>query len=228
MKTIFSLLIISIMTSNLSAQTLFKDLETYVNLISNTTAPGDKERKEALDDLADYIVEKKHAGKPVYFTFICTHNSRRSHLSQIWAQTFAAYYGLTDIHCFSGGTEATAFNHRAVAALKRAGFQIDNPGGNNPNYSVRFSKDAPPLICFSKTFADAPNPQKDFCAVMTCSDADKNCPFVPGADFRVPVPYVDPKEADDTPAEIARYDERTRQIAAEMRYVMRTAKQKLQ
>ena len=77
--------------------------------------------------------------------------------------------------------------------------------------------------CWSKKYDDAPNPQQDFCAVMTCSEADKNCPIVFGALDRISLPYNDPKEADGTPEEAARYDERCLQIAAELWYVMQQA-----
>jgi arsenate reductase len=153
-------------------------------------------------------------------TFICTHNSRRSHFGQVWAAVAAAHFGLENITTFSGGTEATAFNPRAVAALERAGFSIENPGGDNPKYKVRFGEAADALTCFSKKYDDASNPQKGFVAVMTCSDADRNCPIVPGAVARFATPYVDPKEADNTPQETARYDERCKQIATEMLYLM--------
>jgi arsenate reductase len=54
---------------------------------------------------------------------------------------------------------------------------------------------------------------------MTCSEADRNCPNVVGATLRLPLPYEDPKAADDTPEEAARYDERSLQIATELLYV---------
>lgn len=206
---------------------LFPQLQDYIQLTQRNMAPPEGERLEALNELADYIAEKLNTGSIAQITFICTHNSRRSHLSQIWAQTAAAYYRIEGIHCFSGGTESTAFNRRAVETLRRAGFQISDPGGPNPRYSVHFSDKTDALICFSKRYDETPNPQKDFCAVMTCSHADKNCPIVSGADFRVSVPYLDPKEADDTPAEMARYDERSRQIAAEMLFLMRNVQKNL-
>jgi arsenate reductase len=140
-------------------------------------------------------------------------------MSQVWAQTAAAYYGLR-VETFSGGTEATAFNPRAVAALKRAGFEIAEPGAqNNPHYEVQFLASGEPVTCFSKVYSDPPNPARDFCAVMVCSDADKNCPSVAGAALRVPLHFEDPKSADNTPAEAARYDERCAQIAREMLFV---------
>ena len=170
-------------------------------------------RRALLRDLAHYL---QHAGPDISLVFICTHNSRRSHFGQIWAAVAAAWYGMEGRKTYSGGTEATAFNPRAVAALERAGFQVENPGGENPVYRVSFSEKLPALECFSKTYDDPFNPQENFVAVMTCSDADENCPFIPGARFRVPLTYDDPKEADGTPEETARYDERCRQIAAEM------------
>ena len=173
------------------------------------------ERKADLENLAAYI---KAQPAPVKLNFICTHNSRRSHISQIWAATAAHYYNVS-VRCFSGGTEATAFNPRAVAAMERAGFMIHNPGGTNPHYLVSFAKNEPPLTCFSKTYNDPTNPDTNFAAVMTCDHADKNCPFIPGA-TRMALTYKDPKEADDTPEETARYDERVRQIGTELLYAM--------
>lgn len=140
-------------------------------------------------------------------------------MSQIWAQVAAHYYQLPRVQTFSGGTEATAFNPRAVAALQRAGLAIDRKTqGDNPCYQVR--RDDHVLIeqAFSKKYDDPVNPQEDFAAIMTCSQADEACPFVPGAARRLSLPYGDPKEADDTPQEASRYDERSKQIATEMLY----------
>ncbi len=176
------------------------------------------ERRLILKELAQYISEQRDSGNPVNLIFICTHNSRRSHMAQIWAAAAAKYYQIENIGTFSGGTEATAFNPRAVAALQRAGFKIDNPGGENPRYNVIFSDTDEKFICFSKKFDDPANPSKDFAAIMTCSQADEECPYIPGAKFRLSLPYNDPKEADGTPEETARYDERCRQIGREIMY----------
>src|SRR5690606_12318202 len=142
------------------------------------------------------------------------------HLSQLWASVAAAHYGLTGVESYSGGTEATAFNPRAVAALERAGFEIDpRDESDNPRYAVSYAAGGPVLEAFSKKYTDAPNPRQNFAAIMTCSDADKNCPTVEGAALRVPIPYVDPKQSDGSPEEAAAYDERARQIAIEMFYL---------
>lgn len=199
---------------------MYPNLKTYIQKITDKTSDISKERKSKLTQLAEYIRSRKESGESAKLTFICTHNSRRSHLCQIWSAVMAEYLGLDSIETYSGGTEATAFNPRAVAAIKRVGFKVEDPGGENPRYGVYFDDENEPLICFSKTFDDSYNPQRDFAAVMTCTDADENCPFVPGAEKRFSIPYVDPKEADGTSQEAETYDERCRQIATEMYYLM--------
>ena len=176
------------------------------------------ERKEVLQALIDYIQGKRKEGEQVKLNFICTHNSRRSQFSQIWAQTAADYYGIPAA-CYSGGVEVTAFNERAVAAIKRTGFQVSQKGESNPVYFVFHSAEGSPISAFSKMYDDAINAPAGFAAIMTCSHADENCPFIPGAEARIPVRYEDPKAFDDTPEEAEKYDERSLQIAAEMFYV---------
>lgn len=198
---------------------LFPRLKSYADSLTFTFEQIPEERKKDLKQLATYIQSQLDSGKKVKLTFICTHNSRRSHMGQIWAAAAAAYYDIDGIETFSGGTEATAFNPRAVSAMERAGFVIDNPGGDNPRYLVRFSEEGAGLRCFSKKYDDPANPAKDFAAVMTCSQADAECPYIPGASFRIPIAYNDPKEADNTPEEQGRYDERCRQIGREMMYL---------
>lgn len=177
-------------------------------------------RRKALTKLARWIRTQLDAKKPPRLVFICTHNSRRSHIAEIWARTAAEVYGVDDVETFSGGTEATAFNPRAVAAMRRAGFEIEaGTEGPNPRYSVRFGPRLAPATAFSKVYSDAPNPQSGFAAIMTCSHADESCPLVAGAVSRISVPYEDPKAFDDTPTEMASYDERVRQISREMLFV---------
>ena len=174
-------------------------------------------RREKLEQVARYVESKLKTGAEARLVFICTHNSRRSHLAQIWAQTAALYYGIEGVRTFSGGTEATAFNPRAVDSLERAGFDIavDQPGGN-PLYSIKSSADSVPMKAFSKKYTDQANPQESFCAVMTCSSADEGCPVVFGCDERISVTYDDPKDFDGTDSETRAYDERCRQICSEM------------
>ncbi len=195
---------------------LLPALEAQVRRLDITSIPSS--RKELLDELAGYIQQKLDAGEPVNLNFICTHNSRRSQLSQIWAKVAAVSHGIR-VKTFSGGTEATAFNERAVASIIRSGFLVSASGEGNPVYTVSFADDCQSLKCFSKRFDDPENQVPRFAAIMTCSDADENCPFIPGAEKRIPVRYEDPKAFDGTPEEAGKYDERSMQIATEMFYV---------
>jgi len=177
------------------------------------------ERRAQLKKIALYVQSRTGVGQEARLTFICTHNSRRSHMAQIWAQTAAAHYRVPNVATFSGGTAATAFNPRAVAALQRAGLSVTKTrDGDNPVYEVRIAENAPVMKAFSKVYSEEPNPAKDYCAVMTCSQADKNCPIVEGASMRVSIPYEDPKSSDGTDVEVEHYDERCRQICTEMLY----------
>lgn len=205
---------------NHTRSTIHPALAEYMDSLQRESDLIGEERRALLTRLANYIRQKAEEGQTAHLNFICTHNSRRSQLAQLWATTGAALLGLTHINTYSGGTEATAFNPRAVAAAERAGFVVDNPGGENPRYEVSFSPEVPPLVLFSKVFDDPVNPTEGFAAVMTCSDADENCPFIPGAELRLPLTYDDPKEADDTPGEAARYDERLRQIGRELLFAL--------
>jgi arsenate reductase len=175
------------------------------------------DRKAVLNQLADFIERRLKRNEKIELVFICTHNSRRSHISQIWAQAAAAYYGIPNVFSYSGGTEATAFNPRAVKAMQEAGFSITiRKAGDNPEFAVRFADGASPVIAFSKKYDDPFNPNKNFAAIMTCSHADENCPLVVGAAARIALPYNDPKDFDGTPQEAAMYSERVHEIGREI------------
>lgn len=176
-----------------------------------------EERQKALRKIALYVQTQQAANQPAQLTFICTHNSRRSHMSQIWATAAATYYGVEGVKTFSGGTEATAFNPRAVKAMQETGFAIDvAEAGENPVYAVQYAEGQSPIEAYSKKYDAEGNPTANFCAVMTCSQADKNCPTIPGASLRVAIPYEDPKAFDGTEQEAEMYAQRAHQIAREM------------
>lgn len=183
------------------------------------------ERKKTLQPLIDFIQAKVTENKNANLNFICTHNSRRSHLSQVWAQAAAHYYQLKNVYCYSGGTEATALFPMAAKTLELAGFEIEVlSDGKNPVYAIKYAANEHPIIGFSKIFDDAFNPKSEFAAIMTCSHADANCPFIAGAEKRIPVKYDDPKAFDNTPQQAEKYEERSNQIAAEMLYVFSKVK----
>jgi len=176
------------------------------------------ERKLKLIELSDYIVSRKNDEEIARLVVICTHNSRRSHMGQIWAQVAADYYGIRNIETFSGGTEATAFNPRAISAFKKVGFDINTikKDDDNHRYELRWSEDMEAYQAFSKRYDDKPNPTEKFAAIMVCTSADEGCPIITGCDFRLSLPYEDPKAYDDTGLEAEMYDERLRQIGRDM------------
>lgn len=191
------------------------------NLIEkNSISSISEERKEVLQSLVDYIQNKVNLQEEIRLNFICTHNSRRSHLSQIWAQTMAFHFKIPNIYCYSGGTEATAMFPKVAETLTNQGFQIQKLSEtNNPVYAVKYSENQHPIICFSKTYFDDFNPKTHFGAIMTCNNADEGCPMVFGAEARFPIKYNDPKAFDGTDLMDAKYAERSLEIASEMYFV---------
>ena len=179
-----------------------------------------KERIKILDLLVAFIQEKKTAQAPIKLHFICTHNSRRSHLSQIWAQAMAAYYKVPHVLSYSGGTEATVMYPMVVKTLVAQGFEIHPVSeGVNPMYSIHYSENGLALLGFSKTLDHAVNPSNGFAAIMTCDAADQGCPFIAGAEQRIGLTCKDPKASDGTPQQESVYLERSIQIATELKYV---------
>ena len=196
---------------------LLPEVQAFVEGLELSSIPS--ERKEILSNLAAFIQAKMDKKENINLNFICTHNSRRSQLSQVWAQTAAYYFGVENLQTFSGGTEATAFHPNAVQALTSSGLDIAKEDkADNPVYTVHYSKHTDPLRCFSKVYDD-PSNAAPFIAVMTCSDAETNCPFIPNAEARFPVKYEDPKKSDGTLLQESVYAERSRQIATEMFYL---------
>lgn len=195
-------------------QDILKSIELFsVHKIST-------ERKAILQPLVDYIQKKKESNSCIRLNFICTHNSRRSHLSQIWAQTMAFHFGIKNIFCYSGGTEATAMFPKVAEILANQGFHIQKLSETeNPVYAVKFSENENPVICFSKIYNNDFNPKNNFGAIMTCNNADENCPIVFGAETRFPVKYDDPKAFDGTALQTQKYTERSLEIAQEMWWV---------
>jgi protein-tyrosine phosphatase/arsenate reductase len=172
-------------------------------------------RKELLEIFAKYIQQKHDQKETMQLLYVCTHNSRRSHFGQIAAALAAAFYQIENVHTFSGGTEVNALHPNATHTLKGVGLQVViKEDGVNPKYIVSFGE-SKQLLCFSKLYHDTTNPTSNFVAIMTCSDAETNCPFIPGAELRIGTTYDDPKIADGTPIEAAVYRERFLQILTE-------------
>ncbi len=202
----------------MNKESIFTELHDLIKSLNHETIT--EERKEVLQPLIDYIQKNVENKNPINLNFICTHNSRRSHLSQVWAQTAAFYYRIGNVNCYSGGTEATALFPMAAATLKDHGFEVLSLSKEpNPIYGIKYAQNAPPIIGFSKTYDAEFNPKSNFAAVMTCSQADAGCPFIVGANKRIPITYEDPKAFDGTPQQAEKYRERSLQIATELTYV---------
>ena len=197
---------------------MYKKIEAFCKELENESELIPPKRKEQLLSLRNYISQKIAADEIPQLVVICTHNSRRSHIGQIWLAVAADYFQVSSIQTFSGGTEATAFNIRAVKAFKRAGFEVETntPQASNPIYQVTWKEEMNPYAAFSKRYENVANPKEKFAAIMVCTSADKGCPIVQGTDFRLSLPYDDPKAFDATPQEEEKYDERVRQTGREI------------
>lgn len=203
---------------SITPPTLFKPIKKFINELDTLTITND--RKAVLQPLTDYIQSKIDNNQKIRLNFICTHNSRRSHLSQVWAQVMANYFSIKNVVCYSGGTEATALFPLVAETLKNSGFEINTLSkNNNPVYSIKYSKNEHPIIGFSKKLDSDFNPKSAFAAIMTCSQADGGCPFIAGAEKRIPITFEDPKAFDNTPLQAEKYLERSIQIATEIQYV---------
>ena len=177
------------------------------------------DRKLLLDKLTSYIQGNQNIDKESFLMFICTHNSRRSHFGQILCALAADFYQVPGIQTFSAGTEVTAFHPNAIAALRSIGMEIQaTDNSSNPHYIVSWSP-THSLDAFSKLIDYEGNPKEHFAAIMTCTHAEQNCPFVAGADFRIGLPFDDPKAFDGTVQETEMYLARVHQIATELFYV---------
>ena len=184
-----------------------------------------EERKNILQPLVEFIQNKISKNEEIRLNFICTHNSRRSHLSQIWAQTMARFFGVKNVFCYSGGTEATAMFPKVAETLQNQGFEILKLSETeNPVYAVKFAENEHAIICFSKKYDDDFNPKSEFVAILTCDSADENCPIVYGAEARIPIKYKDPKSSDGTPEMNETYFNRSLEIATELKFVFENIK----
>lgn len=207
---------------------MFEKLEQSIHNIP--VANPSEERKVLLTQLKDAIKMALANNEVANLNFICTHNSRRSHLSQIWAQTAASYYGFgRNVMCYSGGTEATALFPAVAETLKDQGFEILKLSQEeNPVYAIKYAPNQPAVIGFSKAYHHPFNPKSEYIAVMTCDSANEACPVVLGATNRIPLTFEDPKLFDDTPEKMSKYLERSEQIAGEMLWIFNELKKQLQ
>lgn len=208
-----------IRTETVSAKDFFE------SAVKKITISAD--RKNLLSKIAEQIAKEYTVNELVHLNFICTHNSRRSQLGQVWS-FFAAHYFDLNIKSFSGGTEVTAFFRNTVKTLQKAGFtfQLEDFSHQNPKYIISFSGTNDAILGFSKLYNDKVN-KEPYMVITTCDSADQNCPFIPTATYRFHLPFVDPKHSDGTPNQEDIYLQTNRQIAAEMYYIFSDVKKLL-
>ena len=203
---------------SITKPTMFSEIEQVIKGLNPQTISV--ERKAILQPLTEFIQSKVSSNQEIRINFICTHNSRRSHLSQVWAQTLAYYFNVKNVFCYSAGTESTALFPMVAETLRNSGFQIKTISkSENPVYSIKYTYNQHPIIGFSKRLDDDFNPKSEFVAIMTCDSANEACPFVSGAEKRIPITFEDPKAFDNTPQQAEKYNERSLQIATELFYV---------
>ena len=203
---------------SITKPTMFSEIEQVIKGLNPQTISV--ERKAILQSLTDFVQSKVSNHREIRINFICTHNSRRSHLSQVWAQTLAHYFNVKNVFCYSAGTESTALFPMVAETLRNSGFQIKTISkSENPVYSIKYTYNQHPIIGFSKRLDDDFNPKSEFVAIMTCDSANEACPFVSGAEKRIPITFEDPKAFDNTPQQAEKYNERSLQIATELFYV---------
>ncbi len=204
---------------------MYPKLANFISHLKPSEIPEGRLRK--LDALVNFIRAKLQKKEKVALCFICTHNSRRSQFAQVWATALSYYFGIPNISCHSGGTEVTAVFPEVLRALQHCGFRTEIfKEGSNPVYHISYSPNQPPVKAFSRVYDDASNPQEDFAAIMTCSEAEKECPVIPGASVRIALPFEDPKAYDGTPVAAEKYAETSRKIANELLYVFSKIAQK--
>lgn len=203
-------------TSTISTENFFKLASKKIKLAV--------ERKIILLKVAETVAKEYTDNKVVNLNFICTHNSRRSQLGQVWA-FYAAHYFKLNIHAFSGGTEVTAFYRGTVKTLQSVGFdfKVIDFSHQNPKYLISFNGSTDTILGFSKRFDNETN-KEPFIAITTCNNADTNCPFIPTALDRFHLPFVDPKFSDSTSEQAEAYLKTNEQIAAEVSFIFNEVK----
>lgn len=187
------------------------------------------ERLELLLKISSKIIEEYQKNNKLNLNFICTHNSRRSQMGQVWSYFAVEYFSIDNIFTFSGGTEVTAFHRNTVKCLQKVGFEFSvlDFSHQNPRYLISFKDSDKSILGFSKIFDNNIN-EKPYIAITTCDSADQNCPFIPEAIHRFHLPYIDPKSSDNTEFLEEKYMETCQQIAGEMFIVFNEVQTKLE
>jgi protein-tyrosine-phosphatase len=197
---------------NPTLKTLCEQIATQISTISS-------ERKLKLDQLSAVLQQEINKNQSVNLVFVCTHNSRRSHFAQVWWETLHYYLKLNFFETFSAGTEVTRIHEHTLQTLEGHGFQL-KPLDKKENPTIQVAVDEhKKMLCFSK-LTNHPSIKQPYVAILTCADAEENCPYIPEAKQRFALTYNDPKKSDGTPDQERIYHERSLTIATEAFYVL--------
>lgn len=206
-------------TSTLSIKNFFENSYKKISI--------SEKRTMLLLKIAATIANEYSSKEIVNLNFICTHNSRRSQIGQIWSY-YAAYYFKLNINVFSGGTEVTSFNRNTVKTLQKTGFQfqLSDFSHQNPTYQISFDGSYGYILGFSKLYSNPIN-QEPYIAILTCNDAETDCAYIPSATHRFLLPFTDPKFADGTENQEEVYMQINAEIAAEIFLIFKQVKKLL-
>ncbi|MBS0001177.1 MAG: hypothetical protein KFF73_19490 [Cyclobacteriaceae bacterium] len=190
------------------------------NLYEDYNSSIPMERRFVLDEIADYIIGSSQFEGEASLVIIGSNNSTRSILAEAWAKAAAYYYGISNIHVFSGGLNISSISTNAVIALEKAGFIVyKTRNGQNPPYEIKYSYNIPPVYIQSKKHNDTNNPKEGYGIIVVCPNADSNLSAMKGNNFRTSLYYFDPRAYDLAEDSLDQYLLRSREIATEMFYI---------
>ena len=207
-------------TKNINTKVFFKESRKEMIITDD--------RRNLLLKISDAIFDEYLDREKINLNFICTHNSRRSQLAQVWSFYAIEYFNLKNMFVYSGGTEATSFHRNTVKCLQKTGFifNVVDFSHQNPRYLISFENTKKSILGFSKVY-DHPQNSYPFIAITTCNSADQNCPFIPDAIERFHLPYTDPKASDNTDLTEETYLETSKQIAGELFFIFEELQKRL-
>jgi len=207
---------------NRNKANFFPEILDYCRNLELLSGGIKKERKTKLAVLAAQIKQLKRELSPVEIMVVCTHNSRRSHMGELWLRVGIDYYGLSNLRIHSAGTERSAINIRTIRSFQAIGLLVEKSMNKeeNPNYKINWRTDEKSYTGYSKEIGSEELPTNGIVSILVCEDAAENCPFIVGSKLRINLPYEDPKRYDDTLEERTKYLERNLEIGSEMFYLL--------
>ena len=178
-------------------------------------------RQSMMDGYAKEIANHIRKNGSANLVYVCTHNSRRSQFAQLWSAHHSEMLKLP-ITSYSAGTEKTACHPNVLEVLRNEGFGIESDVDNH-----RVVWNGNTLTTLGSKTIDSGDLPNEFFAIMTCSDADENCPFIPSALGRFRLTFEDPKWSDKTNDAIKVYQETSLTISNDIKYLLQQIKQQL-